>query len=409
MSNNNSKKIKIITIVLLISFTASSVFPNEVYARNIFQKIGRALKKTVTFVVKLPDKTTRWMGPVLGPIAADVLTGNLSRSAKFGKIFFKAKKAHKIIQNIDEQKKLINDLKGAYKDEAQKLDVLSSQIRDARKQLAGKLTKGDIEFDDYMKQAVALEKLAQSYDKVANDFRHKADTIDEKTIVSLVTKNAANLLIGRVKDVVLFELKTQISKLIRDDVITRLLGKDIAHSDIIIDLLTEGEVNSFLSQTGGSIDEGEFKKLLREKIKQILKESKKDLQNNWKEKIQQVLEELSKQMQEEKGELKSISPENEKEKSNQKKIELDDFGCRPGYKWHQKMGKCIQSDCDSIEHAHYSYVLDCICGSSESIDENPEDPNKECGYSLQYESCPGCVYACVHFDEDCPLEGIGGY
>ena len=59
-------------------------------------------------------------------------------------------------------------------------------------------------------------------------------------------------------------------------------------------------------------------------------------------------------------------------------------------------------NCNDIPDAHHSYVLDCVCGSSGAMEENPEDPNKECSYPSDYASCPGCVYACVHLDEDCP-------
>ena len=80
--------------------------------------------------------------------------------------------------------------------------------------------------------------------------------------------------------------------------------------------------------------------------------------------------------------------------------------CGPGYIFDTRAGpKCIQENCNDIEHAHYSYTFDCICGSSGSINENPEDPNKECSYPSDYKACPGCLYACVPFDEPCPETG----
>jgi hypothetical protein len=79
--------------------------------------------------------------------------------------------------------------------------------------------------------------------------------------------------------------------------------------------------------------------------------------------------------------------------------------CPNGYTWSPQSGRpCIQEDCNDIPDAHWSYVGDCVCGSSGSMYENPEDPNKECAYPPDYEACPGCVYACVHLDEDCPDE-----
>lgn len=79
--------------------------------------------------------------------------------------------------------------------------------------------------------------------------------------------------------------------------------------------------------------------------------------------------------------------------------------CPNGYVWDRMSGVgCKQENCNDIEHAHWSSVGYCVCGSSGSINENPEDPNKECAYGQDYKACPGCVYACVGLDEDCPDE-----
>ncbi|MBD3281385.1 hypothetical protein GF391_01435 [Candidatus Uhrbacteria bacterium] len=79
--------------------------------------------------------------------------------------------------------------------------------------------------------------------------------------------------------------------------------------------------------------------------------------------------------------------------------------CKNGYKFNPRSGVgCQQINCNDIEHAHYSYTGACICGSSGSIHEKPTDPNKECSYPLDHGSCPGCIYACVGFDDPCPGE-----
>ena len=80
--------------------------------------------------------------------------------------------------------------------------------------------------------------------------------------------------------------------------------------------------------------------------------------------------------------------------------------CRPGYErsgWFSN--ECVQVDCETVTHAHYSYVGDCVCGSSGSKDEKDSDPNKECYRPADYKSCPSCVYSCVGIKEPCPGEG----
>lgn len=77
--------------------------------------------------------------------------------------------------------------------------------------------------------------------------------------------------------------------------------------------------------------------------------------------------------------------------------------CKPGYKFNRNSGVgCQQINCADVQHAHYSYTGDCICGTAGSINEKPTDPNKSCRYPNSHNSCPGCVYACVHVNDACP-------
>lgn len=80
------------------------------------------------------------------------------------------------------------------------------------------------------------------------------------------------------------------------------------------------------------------------------------------------------------------------------------FGdCPAGFVFDPRSGVgCKQADCNNVPNGHWSYEGYCVCGSSGSINENPKDPNKECAYPGDYAACPGCLYACVHFDEECP-------
>jgi len=80
--------------------------------------------------------------------------------------------------------------------------------------------------------------------------------------------------------------------------------------------------------------------------------------------------------------------------------------CPTGFVWDRMSGVgCKQADCATIPDAHYSYEGYCVCGSSGSINEDPAGPNKECGRPSDNTACPGCVYACVHLNEECPDTG----
>ena len=78
--------------------------------------------------------------------------------------------------------------------------------------------------------------------------------------------------------------------------------------------------------------------------------------------------------------------------------------CDTGWEWSRKFVGCIQSNCSSVQHAHYGYDGTCVCSSSGSIAEKSTDPTKACKRAATHASCPRCVYACVEPTEACPGE-----
>lgn len=83
-------------------------------------------------------------------------------------------------------------------------------------------------------------------------------------------------------------------------------------------------------------------------------------------------------------------------------IDLPD--CKPGYGRTPKSNNdCVQKNCETIKGAHYGYDQSCVCGSAGSKYENPADPNEACRRSINYKDCPGCIFACIHKNEKCPV------
>ena len=90
--------------------------------------------------------------------------------------------------------------------------------------------------------------------------------------------------------------------------------------------------------------------------------------------------------------------------------------CPLGFEWQRMSGVgCVQSDCNSRPHAHWSYTRDCICSSMDNIDDPEEDRySKACYIPVDYESfdkekcgnfCPGSYLdKCILPTELCPGE-----
>lgn len=134
---------KIITSILLVTVLFISI-PRPAEARNLFRQFFRDLGQATRFIVKLPDKITRPLGPVLGPIATAMLTQNISSHHKFGQLFNNVRRANNVITDIEEQRRLTGEVKQMYRDQAPELRKYAEQLREAREGLKDQLLDRDV-------------------------------------------------------------------------------------------------------------------------------------------------------------------------------------------------------------------------------------------------------------------------
>jgi len=377
--------------------------PDVAYARNIFRDGLRCLGKVCRFVLEAPDKVTRPLGPVVGPIASTILTQNIAKHAKLGKIFRDAKRIDSIVKSVEEQQRLVGELKKVYADQATTLRTQAEELS-AQKDLLGKqLVGGVISFDEYMEQAMDIHLMLQSLEAGAQKMERAAERVNTGTILGLLGKNVLKELANQAGDIVATELRNEVKRLVNFDVVRTLLRQGEGGEDAILDLLFSTELRSSLAGGDGGVDLDELKRRIREQLKQMMKEKQRDLRNNWNERISEIIrttrDQLSAEMsQDEKDELDLAGTVCE-----QTVEKAEGEQCGAGYDFRPRTGVgCVQTNCNDVPNAHYSYVHYCVCGSSGSINENPNDPNKECHLPPNCGPCPSCVYACVHFDEACP-------
>jgi hypothetical protein len=396
MKNKNFQNIIIgILIIAIIGFT---VYPNIAQARNPFKSFFRALRRTVNFIVKLPDKATRWMGPVLGPIASAILTQNLARTAEIGQILRRVQQADKIFQTIDEQNRVLESLRTIYRNQAGELNSQVEKMEAVRNDFKNKLINDpDYGLKNYMKDVVALDKVIESYRQAATDMEQTAAGLNTGDMIKMLGQGAVKNFLSGSEAIVIDEIKGQINRFINPDIIKSFVERGDENA---LDVLLNGDIGRLLGGNKDGIDLDELRERIKDRIKDLAQKERDNLKNNWQNTIRDLINQEVKS-------IKESLPEN-KEKEDKKPEDLgpipkDENGCLPGYVFQPRSGVgCVQEDCNSYEYAHWSYEGYCVCGSSGSISENPKDPNKECGYPPTYRSCPGCVYACVHFDEECP-------
>jgi hypothetical protein len=402
---------KIISVILIILTVGSILAPTTAQARNPFKQFFRSIRRGVNFVVNLPNKATRWMGPVLGPIAADILTQNMVRNPNFGRIFSHARRLDNVANNVEEQKKILGQIQNSFREQANNLRTQAGEIRNLKPDLESNLLNGRMTLSEYQEKVVAIKNLAEAYEAAANKFNQSADRIKPENVVKMVARNVFRQTLNQIKTGVQFEVKNALSRYVNPEVISTLIAAGDNDADSLLDAILAGDISEYMSGQGDkNIDLNELKMRVRDRVKEILATNKDDLRKNWKREVNKVIAEVKAELEKVKKDLPQVkeivSPT--EVPAAAAPIPTGEGGCKQGYKLCPQCGiSCIQANCDQVEAGHLSYEGYCICGSSGSIAENPKDPNKECYRKPDYAACPGCLYACVHFDEDCPLEGIG--
>lgn len=388
-------------LFIFIAITSNLVFPQKAYARISFRKFFRSIRRTTRFVVNLPYKTTKFLGPTLGPIAGDIISINLGKNPKFGAFFTKARKLDKLATNIEEQNKILNDLKQIYNDKATELDQKAEQIKNMRRLLASEYVKGNITREEHLEQVADLQALAQIYEDNADRLRRSGERLNPAHVIKLLGNEFFQESIKKIKNIIETETSKELNRLFDPEVIQNIVS---GTNDLegILSVLLAGDLEKLKEDKDFNFEK--FKDDLMEKIKKMLEEDKDALKENWQQKLEQLIQEQIKETKN--PDVKDPTSENEPAPDlSEIKDEPFDQKCPPGYIYKRMSGvECVQKDCyeGKIPDAHLSYTGQCVCGSSGSMYENSEDPNKECAYDSSHKSCPGCVYACVHLNEECP-------
>lgn len=410
--NNRTKKI--ITLILLVSVVIFSI-PQETHARNLFRQFFRDLKRGSRFIVSLPDRATRWMGPVLGPIAATILTQNISAHHKFGQLFNNARRVNNAISDIEEQKRIMNEVRQMYRDQASELKKYVTQLEEARETLRDQLIDREVSMEDYLQTAIDLDQLISTVNEAANRFDNNAVNIKTDDIIKMATGNLLSTVIGEVKNAALDEINNEIINLINPDIIKTLISQDSEGFEALLDVLISGGLRGYDEK----YDSDDLRNRVKDRIKQTLEDNKDALKDNMKDEIKNIIEEMIGNIEKDSGNIidkvtettdnvksntgQTIDNENpysdDELAENLADIPVDEHGCRPGYIWKRMSGVgCVQESCGEVG-AHYSYTQACICGV---VDPKPGDKTKACMRPSNYIACPSCVYMCVDKDAECP-------
>ncbi len=430
---------KIISIILIFCLmTGFLAYPTPVYAKNIFQRLFQFLKWSTHHIVtgpgKIAAKLTRPLGPILGPIAANIILANMPN--KLVKIITQAQKVKSLTAYEDQTKKL-NQAKAILNQRSDEIADDIDNLYDLREQLQKNLLSGDVKFSQYKDEVVALDEMIEGYENLQDRMLQAADNLKPENLLKQIATDVFKSGSKTLGNHVMRKVGDELKKLVNAEVVNKFLGKGGLNALKVIDLIVAGDTSSILLEIGYSKDDPDFAGMLEEikkEIKDQLKSDRDYLKGNWrkvmKEKIQEIIGRLEKERRDLNANASKIDIGNSNENTNMtssnvndpglldelldfeeddnenantsQTLSVDADGCLPGYSFDRLSGTgCVQTNCYDINDAHNDSLGHCICGTTGSVAYDPKAKNQACKYDDKYATCPGCVYKCDYEDGDC--------
>lgn len=301
------RRIMVILMVTIIMLTI--LMPGAIRAAGFF----KGLKRTVGFIIKVPDKLTRPFGPV-APLAQMWLFG---KTSKFGQILKKAERINKTIDDVDAQKAKLNEVKRIYRAEATRLrnkaDSLANDKQLLEKEL---LAKGKEFWPAYKENVIALKNLEGGLRKAADSLDKRASDLGLDDVLRLFTGSIARTLLKNAEGAVFHEIGNELNKVVDPRIVSAFISKGGINPDEIIDIVIEGDISRLVKKKGlaGRPDIGGLKERIKKRVREQIKEDQNHFRDNWEEEIDKIIVELAQKAvdssvsdKEPKG-IRSVSP-----------------------------------------------------------------------------------------------------
>ncbi len=277
---------KTVTLIVLLSLCLTLLMPSVTGAFNIF----RDTEKLVGFVVRVPEDLTRPLGP-LAPITQIWL---LRKPPKFGHIVKKAGEIKAVSDDIDGQKKKVQEVRAVYRSQAQMFRNRTKTLEEKRRALAKELDKNKLEWNDYRGKVVAIQQMIHSLNTAAERLDDKADKLGTQEIVAIFTKKTANALLDNVEGLVVQEIASEVDGMVNPLIVSTFLDDGLKAREVI-DHFINGDIEHLIiaKKLDKRPDIKELRRRIRDKVKSSIKDDIDFLESNWGEELEAVIEKLA--------------------------------------------------------------------------------------------------------------------
>jgi|GEM_PF-5550213 len=255
------------------------------------------IKNTIDRVLDLADRivepprrvaqaATRWMGPVLGPLAADFVMGQLiSSRSSVRQVVQRLAQAERVSENIEQVQKDTDRLRQAYRDEAQAHRQFIEQLQWQADTIKGTPVAGDVG------ELIRIRSLQDGHRRMAERLEARADSVSTEDVLGMAARRIVRDAVGGARAIVTQEARSEIERLLGIEVIEDFAVGGLS-AEQVVGLVIGGDVDLALIRAG--VDPGEaddVRDRIRDRLQEELRSRRSNLRETWPAVVRQVVSE----------------------------------------------------------------------------------------------------------------------
>jgi hypothetical protein len=283
-----------IPIATLLVFTLLFAAPAPAYAakgplgfvKNVIDRVVEAVDKITAPPRKVVTAATRWMGPVLGPLAADlVMQRVISSNSSVREVFRRLSQARDVSQNIEDVERQAERLRNAYRDDARAHTSAVEQLEWQAQAIKDDPLAGDI------KQLIRIRSLQDGHERMAERLTARANSVSSEDLLALAGQRIVRDTVNSARNLVVQESRAEIERLLGIEVIEDFSAGGMSPEQVVSVVLS-GDVDMALIRSG--LDPAE----VGEARDRIASQLRSNLRETWPATVRQIVSQNVKSVRE---------------------------------------------------------------------------------------------------------------
>jgi hypothetical protein len=281
-----------IPIATLLVFTLLFAAPVPAYAaggplgfiKNVIDRVANAVDEITAPPRKIVTAATRWMGPVLGPLAADlVMQRVISSNSSVREVFRRLSQARDVSQNIEDVERQAERLRNAYRDDARAHTSAVEQLEWQAQAIKDDPLAGDI------KQLIRIRSLQDGHERMAERLTEQANSVSVEDLLALAGQRIVRNTVNSARNIVVQESRAEIERLLGIEVIEDFSAGGMSPEQVI-SVVVNGDVDMALIRSGFDPAEvGEARDRIASQLRTELENRRSNLRETWPATVRQIV------------------------------------------------------------------------------------------------------------------------